>query len=70
MITREFTAEEAYDRKLALCGWLQKNDPETYRDPVKLQYFLFLYEAFTKAAGEPADFSDLYAELDMMEDEN
>lgn len=48
------------DKKMALAGWLQKHDPQSYSSSLKLQKFLFLYEAFSKAAGEEADFEDLY----------
>ena len=48
------------DKKLALAGWLQKNDALSYNASIKLQKFLFLYDAFSKADGEDADFRDLY----------
>lgn len=48
-------------RKLALSGWLKKNDSELYNDPIKLQYFLFLYEAFSKVFDESCEF-DGYTE--------
>lgn len=47
------------DRKLALSGWLKQNSPKEYNTPLKLQKFLLLYEAFSKNAGEPHDFSHL-----------
>ena len=46
---------ESNDRKLALCGWLQRNYPDVYQSPEKLQVFLFLYEGFPLANDEPAD---------------
>lgn len=48
------------DKKLALAGWLQKNDEQSYSSSVKLQKFIFLYEAFSSADGEEVDFGDLY----------
>ncbi len=47
------------NRKLQLSGWLQKNGITEYNSPLKLQKFLFLYEAFAKSEGENVDFSHL-----------
>ncbi len=47
------------NRKLHLSGWLQKNGIIEYNSPLKLQKFLFLYEAFAKAEGDEVDFSHL-----------
>lgn len=46
-------------RKQALSGWLQKNDSSSYSSPLRLQKFLFLYEAFSKLEGADAEFSGL-----------
>lgn len=46
-------------RKLSLCGWLQKNDGSAYRSPLRLQKFLFLYEAFSKVDNDVSDFTRL-----------
>lgn len=46
-------------RKLHLSGWLQRNGINEYNSPLKLQKFLFLYEAFAKAEGDSVDFSHL-----------
>lgn len=51
---------QVLDKKLSLLGWLQANDKQTYSSPLKQQKFLFFYEAFARAAGETADFDDLY----------
>lgn len=47
------------ERKLCLSGWLRKNSKVEYDTPLKLQKFLLLYEAFSKASGETPDFSHL-----------
>ena len=47
------------NRKLALSGWLRENYPEAYCNSLRLQKFLFLYEALSKAKGEEYDFSHL-----------
>ena len=46
-------------RKLYLSGWLQQNDIAAYNAPLRLQKFLFLYEVFSKADGDDADFNRL-----------
>lgn len=46
-------------RKLSLSGWLQANYMPAYRSPLRLQKFLFMYEAFSKAEGDESDFSRL-----------
>lgn len=46
-------------RKLNLSGWLKANSLKEYCAPLKLQKFLFLYEASAKADNLPADFSHL-----------
>ena len=46
-------------RKLCLSGWLKHHNEREYNTPLKLQKFLLLYEAFSKNAGESADFSYL-----------
>jgi len=45
--------------KLALSGWLKSHNEHTYAKSLKLQKFLFLYEAFIKAQGGKPDFSHL-----------
>ncbi len=47
------------DRKLCLSGWLQETNISAYTNPLKLQKFLFLYEAFSKTYGDYSDFSHL-----------
>lgn len=47
------------DRKRCLSGWLLQNNRTEYDAPLRLQKFLFLYECFSKAAGEKPDFSHL-----------
>lgn len=46
-------------RKLLLSGWLKQNGNPEYNSPLKLQKFLFFYEAFTKINKGTADFSHL-----------
>lgn len=46
-------------RKLMLSGWLKEHDANAYSKTLKLQKFLFLYEAFVKAHGERPDFDYL-----------
>ena len=46
-------------RKLLLSGWLQVHDAPAYCSPLRLQKYLFLYEAFSKVAQDHADFSRL-----------
>ena len=47
------------NRKLALSGWLKSNDAVSYGLSLKLQKFLFLYEAFSKISDDNPDFSCL-----------
>lgn len=47
------------NRKLCLSGWLMEHGAVVYNSPLKLQKFLLMYEAFSKIAGEEADFSNL-----------
>lgn len=47
------------ERKLCLSGWLQRNNMQSYVSPLRLQKFLFFYEAFSKAADDASDFSRL-----------
>ncbi len=47
------------NRKLALSGWLKEYYPEAYKNSLRLQKFLFFYEALSKAKGEEYDFSHL-----------
>jgi len=47
------------ERKRALSGWLKKNHEEEFFSSLKLQKFLFFYEALTKVEGEQSDFSSL-----------
>ena len=47
------------NRKLALSGWLHEYSPDAYRNSLRLQKFLFLYEALCKAKGREYDFSHL-----------
>lgn len=49
----------SHERKLCLSGWLKKHHEAEYNTPLKLQKFLFLYEAFSKVSGETPDFSHL-----------
>jgi len=46
-------------RKLILSGWLQENGISEYRASLRLQKFLFFYEAFSKVENDVADFSSL-----------
>ena len=46
-------------RKLILSGWLKENGNAAYNSPLKLQKFLFFYEAFSKVDEDDADFSHL-----------
>jgi len=46
-------------RKLCLAEWLKRENTSVYLSPLKLQKFLFLYEAFSKVAGDNYDFSHL-----------
>lgn len=46
-------------RKLCLNGWLQVHAPNIYCSPIRLQSFLFFYEAFSKVEGDTSDFSNL-----------
>ncbi len=45
--------------QLALSGWLQKNDPNSYNRPLKLQKFLLFYDLMLKDDGEDIDTSHL-----------
>lgn len=47
------------ERKLALAGWLNKNDFSSYNVPLKLQKFLFFYESASKVYGKKYDFYKL-----------
>lgn len=47
------------NRKLSLSGCLKNIRPNEYDSPLKLQKFLFFYEAFSKIDGEKADFTYL-----------
>lgn len=47
------------EHKLYLSGWFKENSEKEYSIPLKLQKFLFFYEAFTKADGENPDFDHL-----------
>lgn len=47
-------------RKLTLSAWLKKHREAEYKIPLKLQKFLFFYEAFSKVAGDgKTDFDHL-----------
>ena len=47
-------------RKLILSGWLKNYNKSTYSNSLRLQKFLFFYEAFSKVDGDnEADFSNL-----------
>lgn len=46
-------------RKLALSGWLKENNIVSYENPLKLQKFLFFYEALIKISGGRPDFNKL-----------
>lgn len=47
------------ERKLCLSGWLKQHHEREYNNPLKLQKYLLLYEAFSKVAGEDPDFTHL-----------
>lgn len=47
------------ERKLCLSGWLQEHGIGEYNIPLKLQKFLFFYEAFSNIAGDNYDFNYL-----------
>ena len=48
------------ERKLTLSAWLKRHRKAEYDIPLKLQKFLFFYEAFSKVAGDDkADFDHL-----------
>lgn len=47
------------ERKLALSGWLRNTAYAEYCTSLKLQKFLFFYEAFSKVEGADSDFSGL-----------
>ncbi len=47
------------NRKLSLSGWLQKNNISAYNSPLRLQKFLFFYEAFSKVNHDVSDFARL-----------
>ena len=47
------------DRKLALSGWLYQNHKNEFFSAIKLQKFLFLYEAIAKSKNQNADFARL-----------
>lgn len=47
------------NRKIVLSGWLQANNNVAYQHSLKLQKFLFLYEAMTLSQGEKPDFDHL-----------
>lgn len=42
-------------RKMQICGWLQLHHSEIYKSPIRLQRFLFLYEAFSKTEDKEND---------------
>lgn len=46
-------------RKLALSGWLYKNDEIEFSKPIKLQKYLFFYECFSKIENDETDFYKL-----------
>lgn len=48
-------------RKLELSSWLSNNQPSEFRVNLKLQKFLFFYEAFSEIDGENGDFEYLRA---------
>lgn len=47
------------ERKLCLSGWLKNRSQLAYCSPLRLQKFLFLYEAFAKNENDYADFDSL-----------
>lgn len=47
------------DRKLALSGWLRENNSKAYGSPLRLQKYLFFYEAFCKVENQVYDFDRL-----------
>ena len=47
--------------KLELSSWLLKNQSEEFSSSLKLQKFIFFYEAFTKLENQEADFGYLRA---------
>lgn len=46
-------------RRKVLSGWLKKNQPKEFRSKLKLQKFLFFYEALSKIEGDKYDFGSL-----------
>lgn len=58
MIYERSNMIDSNERKLSLSDWLKKNHYTSYKSPLKLQTFLLLYEAFSKAAGEEPDFNE------------
>lgn len=47
------------ERKQRLSGWLKKNHAGLYNSSLRLQKFLFFYEAFSKVNNEVSDFNRL-----------
>lgn len=47
------------DRKRTLSGWLKTNDSNTFTSNLKLQKFLFFYEAFSEVEGDKSEFDSL-----------
>lgn len=50
---------QSSERKRYLSGWLEYNYPEEYTSSLKLQKFLFLYEAFSKVEKDTYEFTQL-----------
>lgn len=50
---------QSSERKRYLSGWLEYNYPEEYTSSLKLQKFLFLYEAFSKVEKDSYEFAQL-----------
>jgi len=46
-------------RKRALCGWLKQNHAEDFCSALKLQKFLFFYEALAKIENDTSEFRSL-----------
>lgn len=50
---------QSTERKMVLSGWLKTHQPNDYAISLKLQKFLFLYEAFSKVENDNYEFTSL-----------
>jgi len=46
-------------RKMTVSGWLKKHHSEEFSSPLKLQKFLFFYEAYSKIEDDSSEFKSL-----------